>query len=145
MNIQQIIDYVGNTPNNSNPAVLRTMLETYANELKQGGSGLVTIHCGVFEYNAQEGARVNIDKKYNEILDQSLNKQEPIIVNFTMKNGPDETPTSVVADFIQVMGFNCWFFRVWFSLESPIYFGQVIKDNSSGDYYFALNGAAHVG
>ena len=145
MNIQQIIDYVGNTPNNSNPAVLRTMLETYTNELKQGGSGLVTIHCGQFEYNHQEGAQVDIDRKYNEILDQSLNKQEPIIVNFVMKSGPDKTPVSAVADFIQIMGFNCWTFMIWFSVESPIYFGKVVKDDSSGNYYFMLSESANVG
>ena len=139
MNIQQIIDYVGNTPNNSNPAILRTMLETYTNELKQGGSGLVTIHCGQFEYNHQEGARVDIDRKYNEILDQSLNKQEPIIVNFVMEQGPDKTSVSAMADFIKMMGFNCWNFMIWVSLESPIYFGKVVKDNSSGDYYFRLS------
>lgn len=70
MNIQDVINYVNETPNNTNPAVLKGMIEAIVESSESGDSSnsVTFIHFELGEYDSEE-SRTNIqsDKTFDEI------------------------------------------------------------------------------
>ena len=71
MDIQDVINYINETPNNTNPAVLKGIVEAIVESSESGNSSnsVTFIHFELGEYDSEE-SRINIqsDKTFAEIF-----------------------------------------------------------------------------
>lgn len=82
----EIVDYVMETPHNTNPAVLRSLLSQYSEEGRSSGGGAFIITSA----DDETAGGIKMDHTWQEIVDATLSGKQCMLVSYDSGYDPPE-------------------------------------------------------